>query len=657
MSGHFKIHDGLNSDAPHIYKQNEDGTFEALRLSFLPQTDLHGAGFFDLDNDGRMDLLNLTGRTSHDVLIKNEGNFNVVNRAVEFGLENENGRGRMPTFVDVNGDGFTDVIVNNQSGAGLKPTTLYLNRGGTRFEDSSSEIDFPQNSAYTTLLGRFTLTQRLEILQVGEENSAIYRFNENRFVQRRIFSVPHVNDAIVGDFSGNLMQDVFFIRGKLATTTTNQMNDTTLRGVFFMHPNHSPTVELRFKSPGNLSVHVSPRHLNTNWSIIAGEGEPQDFVLDTHIDLDWDDPALFEPDVQDPPLTDLPHWNIARQGDEWVFTVNALHTQWTSALEIRSDSVITDVNTVGVPESNIPPYRNVIFFNDGEGTFHRSGVGSADDPINAFSAVAADFDNDMDLDIYVVATNSSGNTANYLLENDGSGNFTVHEDAWGAAGTNKGVGESVSVVDYDNDGFMDLFVTNGRSIFFLTDAPTQLFRNRGNDNNWIKLELEGVQSNPEGIGATVICYAGGKAQLRVQDGGIHARAQNDQRIHFGLASNTVVDSILIHWPSRRFQRLYDVESNQILTVREPRTNDPEVVDHPFELTVYPQPSYGAITVKNKGAEKIKSLTLYNPLGQLMDEPMVQDPARSVDLHLKSGVYVIVATLEDGRSASKKIIIL
>src|SRR5690554_1621510 len=106
MSGHFKIHDGLNSDAPHIYKQNEDGTFEAFRLSFLPQTDLHGAGFFDLDNDGRMDLLNLTGRTSHDVLIKNDGNFNVVNRAVEFGLENENGRGRMPTFVDVNGDGF-----------------------------------------------------------------------------------------------------------------------------------------------------------------------------------------------------------------------------------------------------------------------------------------------------------------------------------------------------------------------------------------------------------------------------------------------------------------------------------------------------------------------------------------------------------------------
>ena len=71
------------------------------------------------------------------------------------------------------------------------------------------------------------------------------------------------------------------------------------------------------------------------------------------------------------------------------------------------------------------------------------------------------FDNDMDVDAYVVAS-ASDNLPNILYENQGDGTFVAVPDAGGAAGTTLGRGDSVVTADYDGDGFIDLFVTNGK---------------------------------------------------------------------------------------------------------------------------------------------------------------------------------------------------
>ena len=75
--------------------------------------------------------------------------------------------------------------------------------------------------------------------------------------------------------------------------------------------------------------------------------------------------------------------------------------------------------------------------------------------------------------------------------------------AGGAIGTQLGRSDVVAAADYDRDGFLDLFVTNGADPTspFVADGPHQLFRNQGNSNYWLEIDLEGVTSNRDGIGS------------------------------------------------------------------------------------------------------------------------------------------------------------
>ena len=96
-----------------------------------------------------------------------------------------------------------------------------------------------------------------------------------------------------------------------------------------------------------------------------------------------------------------------------------------------------------------------------------------------------------------------------------------------------------------------------------------MFRNLGNSNNWLQIQLVGTVSQTSGTGAVVEIEVGGVSQRRVQDGGVHFRAQDMQRLHFGIGQASVIDQIDIRWPSGMLQNLQNVAANQILTVTEP----------------------------------------------------------------------------------------
>jgi hypothetical protein len=186
------------------------------------------------------------------------------------------------------------------------------------------------------------------------------------------------------------------------------------------------------------------------------------------------------------------------------------------------------------------------------------------------SVAAGDFDNDMDIDLYLVCTGPTQNLPNILYENDGSGHFLEVPSAGGAAGSNEGRGNQVVTADYDRDGFLDLFVTNGIGPPpFCYEGPHQLFRNKGNSNHWLEIDLRGTLSNRDAIGSEIELEANGVTQLRSQGGGMHSFSQNHQRIHFGLGQNTKVDRITIRWPSGVVQELKDIAVDQILNILEP----------------------------------------------------------------------------------------
>ena len=199
-------------------------------------------------------------------------------------------------------------------------------------------------------------------------------------------------------------------------------------------------------------------------------------------------------------------------------------------------------------------------------------MGEAGEDIACISVVAGDFDNDMDMDLYMACKGPIKNLPNRLLENDGKGGFQVVPEAAGAAGSELGRSDVAVTADYDRDGFLDLFVTNGADPTspFVADGPHQLFHNQGNSNHWLEIDLEGVVSNRDGIGSRVELETDdGIIQIREQTGGMHRIAQNHQRLHFGLGSHKLVKRLTVTWPNGVTQNLKNIDADQILHITEP----------------------------------------------------------------------------------------
>ena len=208
--------------------------------------------------------------------------------------------------------------------------------------------------------------------------------------------------------------------------------------------------------------------------------------------------------------------------------------------------------------------RNHLYHNNGNGTFTNVTSGPMLQPPPGGPAVGCawgDYDNDGYLDLFI--SNYGGNNA--LFHNNGDGTFVqvLSGDPVQHSG-----GGTCSWVDYDNDGFLDLFLTGGEP----GPLPNLLYHNNGNSNAWLEVKCVGTVANRSAIGAKVRVHAsiGGKTfwQLReINNGG----GWNSVPLvaHFGLGDATNVDTLRIEWPSGTVQEFPNVPAKQILTITEP----------------------------------------------------------------------------------------
>jgi hypothetical protein len=223
---------------------------------------------------------------------------------------------------------------------------------------------------------------------------------------------------------------------------------------------------------------------------------------------------------------------------------------------------------------------NFLYRNTGTGTFARVTTGAiATDTGHFLGCAWGDYDNDGFLDLFVCQAFGENNA---LYHDNGDGTFS--KITTGSIVNDGGDSAGCAWGDYDNDGFLDLFVANGADS---NAQPNFLYRNDGNSNQWLKIKCVGGPSNRAAIGAKVrvqtLNGAGASSwQMREISGG-HGFGQNSLIAHFGLGSATNAQTVRIEWPSSIVQTLTNVAAKQLLIVTEPPLLQARLTNGNFEL--------------------------------------------------------------------------
>ncbi|MEP0263044.1 FG-GAP-like repeat-containing protein [Dokdonia sp.] len=295
---------------------------------------------------------------------------------------------------------------------------------------------------------------------------------------------------------------------------------------------------------------------------------------------------------------------------------------------------------------------NAFLKNNGDGTFIDVAYenGTLFESV-AWSSVFLDADNDADLDLYVSAsvTNvDSGQLSAAYYDNDGFGLYTIPE--------NIGLEEDVSISygnaigDVDNDGKYDIAVLNC--------LPDNIFlwKNESvHENNWIKVKLEGTESNRQGIGSFIELSVNGEKQYNYTLCGEGYLGQNSSYEFFGIGIATQIDYIKVRWLSGQVDIIYNPEINSHLTMIE--GENPLGVDS-FEeerIVVSPNPSSSIIQITGLRNYVQGTLKIIDVSGRITQIIKIDTPDMMVDItRLKAGLYI--AQMDHGElSTHKKIL--
>ncbi|QQS38006.1 MAG: VCBS repeat-containing protein [Ignavibacteriales bacterium] len=269
--------------------------------------------------------------------------------------------------------------------------------------------------------------------------------------------------------------------------------------------------------------------------------------------------------------------------------------------------------------ANYGNQANFLYMNNGDGSFTRITQGSVvTDGGSSFGSNLGDIDNDGDLDLIVTnAFTGSAQTNNFLYLNNGDGTFT--KDSSNVT-TDGGWSYGCAFGDYDDDGYLDLFVAK----CYQANENNALFHNTGGSNNWLKMNLTGTTSNTSAIGTIVKIKStinGSPVWQMRKVAGQHGYCGQTLQLHFGLGNSTVVDSISIEWPTGVIETFEAQQVNQVITITEDSTlsdnSELDTKQYNFHLHQnYPNPfnpeTKITFTLEESGSI---DLSVYNSLGE------------------------------------------
>jgi hypothetical protein len=496
-----------------------------------------GAAFLDFDRDGRLDVyLPNAWRLEGDRVVERgrnalyrglpDGTFRDV--TAETGVDGGGRWGAGITVADFDGDGWPDLFVTD-----FGPNLLYRNLGGVRFEE---------------------VAERQGVAAPGWNTGAAF-FDADGDGDLDLYVASYIDCTL---------DDVLKAKPTLDWRGLEKvaLGPFGLKGApdhFFRRENG------RFRDATE-EAGLADRGLAFGFAVRAADFDG-DGDLDLYVANDSDPNYLYR--------------NEGGGRFREVGTWAGCALDANGAAQASMGVAVGDTRNIGRLDlfvTNFSEDFSTLYRGVGGGLFEdaseESGVGPPTWRPMSWGTAFADLDNDGDLDLVVANGHiypqidrhpeilGTYRQRNLLLENR-DGRFV---DVTAGAGPGFEVSESsrgLAVGDYDNDGDLDLLITN-------LDAPPTLLRNDTPGGAWLTIVCEDRHGGTVPVGTTVTVKAGGRTMVRDIAAGDSYLGSHDPRPHFGLGAAESADEVEVRWPDGSRTRLLDVPARQFLRVRQPR---------------------------------------------------------------------------------------
>ncbi len=557
---------------------------------------------------------------------------------------NDGGDSRAVNWIDYDNDGDLDLYVTNGPQLGQN-NFFYINNGdGTFTKNTSDPIANDGKASDGSTWGDYDNDGDLDLFVVnwwGHNNLLYSNNNDGSFTFESTLSpsmgATYSETASWGDYNNDGYLDLYVCNS--GGNRRNQLFKNNTDGTF------------ELVSAGDISTNTDYSR-NADWLDFNNDG-----YLDMYVTNEENQNNVLYTGSADGSFTKLAGLNIVANGG------NSTSSNWE---DIDNDG------DFDLFIANWGNQNNFLYINNGDGTFTKvAGQNVATDGGNSFGSSFGDIDNDGDLDFIVTNAFVSANQVNFLYLNNGDGTFTRDT---GIVSTEKGWSYGAAFGDYNDDGYLDLFVAK----CYQATENNSLFMNNGGSNNWVKMDLTGAHSNYSAIGAIVKL----KAQISGKDvwqirrvAGQNGYCGQNLQLHFGLGDASTIDSIFIEWPSGIKQVLTDQNINQEMVITEDTTltsvkNETGLIND-FELHQnYPNPFNPATKIKYSipntpltfGEGLGVRLIVYDILGNKV-ETLVNEvkPQGEYEIEfdasgLSSGIY-FYTLIASGLAQTKKMIFL
>lgn len=457
---------------------------------------------------------------------------------------------------DFNNDGYLDLFVVDGKD---KPNLLYLNKGDATFDERAAWAGIAANSleGMGAVCGDIDNDGDLDLYVTNYFDANRLYLNNGNSVFTDVTETAGVGDpgpstsAALVDYNNDGLLDIYVLNRSAATT-----EEIPYANTFYRNNGDGTFTDVAEETGTTFADGIS---LGLGFFDYDNDGDLDLYIVDE-----------FRRD------------GFFRNNGDGTFTDIAAEIKLR-----RSDGMgvdFADYDNDGDLDLYIGDYfLDPLFRNNGDGTFTdvATEVGISNEGVG-WGVNFFDYDNDGDKDLYVVNGAMIGqrhDDANVFYKNNGDGTFSLQPISFGV--TDAGDGRGSVCGDFNNDGFVDIFLIN------VLRGKSKLYLNNGGSYNWIKLSLVGTISNRSAIGARVEVVSGGLRQIDEVRAGSSYASMHPLDLEFGLKRQTNIDYILIKWPSGIEQKIRDVGVNQALTITEPlqttSVDDDQLIPDKFSL--------------------------------------------------------------------------